>query len=96
MVKAQKTNNMKKGPFKLKSGNKPSISKLAGISPMKRDITASGLGNLKTKTIGDTKKYFDGNKEIDLQTFVRLRKDRIQKAKKLNPDFKPMPFDKIT
>ncbi len=26
---------MKKGPFKLKSGNKPSMSKLAGISPMK-------------------------------------------------------------
>ena len=26
---------MKKGPFKLRSGNKPSMSKLAGISPMK-------------------------------------------------------------
>ena len=26
---------MKKGPFKLKSGNKPSMSKLAGVSPMK-------------------------------------------------------------
>ena len=31
----QKKNNMKKGPFKLRSGNKPSMSKLAGISPMK-------------------------------------------------------------
>ena len=26
---------MKKGPFKLKSGNKPSMAKLAGVSPMK-------------------------------------------------------------
>ena len=87
---------MKKGPFKLKSGNKPSISKMAGVSPMKKDITASGLGNLKTRTVGNTKKYFDGDKEIDLQTFVRLRKQRIEEAKKLNPDFKPIPFENIT
>ena len=87
---------MKKGPFKLKSGNKPSISKMAGVSPMKKDITASRLGDLKTKTVGNTKKYFDGNKEIDLQTFVRTRKERIKKAKKLNPDFKPKPFEEIT
>ena len=26
---------MKKGPFKLRSGNKPSMAKLAGVSPMK-------------------------------------------------------------
>ena len=87
---------MKKGPFKLRSGNKPSISKLSGISPMKKDITASGLGDLSTRTVGDTKKYFDGDKEIDLKTFVRTRKERIKKAKKLNPDFKPKPFEKIT
>ena len=87
---------MKKGPFKLRSGNKPSISKMAGVSPMKKDITASGLGDLKTRTVGNTKKYFDGDKEIDLQTFVRLRKQRIEEAKKLNPDFKPIPFENIT
>ena len=87
---------MKKGPFKLKSGNKPSMSKLAGISPMKKDITASGLGDLSTRTVGNTKKYFDKGKEIDLRTFVRLRKDRIEKAKELNPDFKPKPFEEIT
>ena len=28
---------MKKGPFKLKSGNKPSIAKIAGVSPMRQD-----------------------------------------------------------
>ena len=87
---------MEKAPFKLRSGNKPSISKMAGVSPMKKDITPSGLGDLKTKTVGDNKKYFDGNKEIDLQTFVRTRKERIEKAKKLNPDFTPKPFEEIT
>ena len=29
---------MKKGPFKMRSGNKPSIAKMAGVSPMKNDI----------------------------------------------------------
>ena len=28
---------MKKGPFKLRSGNRPSIAKLSGISPVKND-----------------------------------------------------------
>ena len=28
---------MKKGPFKLRSGNKPSMAKLAGVSPMKNE-----------------------------------------------------------
>ena len=36
MAVALKTNNMKKNSmFKLRSGNKPSMSKLAGVSPMK-------------------------------------------------------------
>ena len=87
---------MKKGPFKLKSGNKPSMSKMAGISPMKKDVTASGIGDLSTKTVGNEKKYFDGKKEIDLATFVRTRRERIKKAKKINPDYKPLPFEKIT
>ena len=33
---AQKINKMKTGPFKLRSGNKPSIAKLSGISPVKQ------------------------------------------------------------
>ena len=28
---------MKKGPFKLKSGNKPLMAKIAGVSPVKKD-----------------------------------------------------------
>ena len=82
--------------FKLRSGNKPSMAKIAGVSPMKKDITDAGLQDLKTRTVGNTKKYFNKEKEIDLQTFVRERKERIKKAKKLNPDFKPVPFEDIT
>ena len=29
---------MKKGPFKLKSGNKPSMAQLSGVSPMKEMV----------------------------------------------------------
>ena len=42
-VKALKKNNMKTGPFKLKSGNKPSIAKMAGVSPMKTKPTKKEL-----------------------------------------------------
>jgi hypothetical protein len=28
---------MKNGPFKLKSGNKPSFAKMAGVSPIRKD-----------------------------------------------------------
>ena len=39
-VKAlKKKNNMKTAPFKLRSGNKPSIAKMAGVSPMKKRPT---------------------------------------------------------
>ena len=34
---------MKTGPFKLRSGNKPSIAKLSGISPVKK-IVGGGTG----------------------------------------------------
>ena len=90
---------MEKGPFKLRSGNKPSISKMAGVSPMKADKDISGVG-FQDLTVEKTKmggnKYFDKGKEIDLKTYVRARKERIKKAKKINPDFKPVPFEDIT
>tara|TARA_R100000988_G_scaffold96651_1_gene63598 strand:- start:36 stop:317 length:282 start_codon:yes stop_codon:yes gene_type:complete len=51
-VKAlKKKNNMKKAPFKLKSGNKPSIAKMAGVSPMKDRPTTT---KEKIKAIGGT------------------------------------------
>ena len=41
---------MKKGPFKMRSGNKPSISKMAGVSPMKQDKVTSRLTRVNKKT----------------------------------------------
>ncbi len=37
---------MKKGPFKLRSGNKPSVAKLSGVSPMK-EMVDKGAGKGK-------------------------------------------------
>ena len=38
MDAAQKQNNMKTTPFKLKSGHKPAIAKMMGVSPTKDKI----------------------------------------------------------
>ena len=38
---------MKKAPFKLKSGNKPSVAKMVGISPVKKNKDA---GKSKSET----------------------------------------------
>jgi len=52
-VKALKKNNMKKGPFKLKSGNKPSIAKMAGTSPMEDEKTKGNTTASKTAKVHD-------------------------------------------
>jgi len=39
---------MEKAPFKLRSGNKPSISKMAGVSPMK-ELSKSDKETIKRK-----------------------------------------------
>ena len=44
---------MKKGPFKLKSGNKPSIAKMTGASPMK-DVKSNNL--LESVEVGGGRK----------------------------------------
>ena len=41
---------MKKAPFKLKSGNKPNIAKMAGVSPVKRVGSSQELTKGKKKT----------------------------------------------
>ncbi len=41
---------MKKAPFKLRSGNKPSIAKMAGVSPVKRVGSSQELTKGKKKT----------------------------------------------
>ena len=52
-VMAQKKNNMKKGPFKLKSGNKPSIAKMTGASPMRDEKTEGNTTANKTAKVHD-------------------------------------------
>ena len=85
--------------FKLRSGNKPSMAKIAGVSPMKADKDISGVGfqDLRVrKSTRDGNKYFYKNKEIDLKTYVQKKKELNRKAKEINPDFKPVPFEEIT
>ena len=49
---------MKKGPFKLKSGNKPSMAKLAGVSPVKQEKKAMMTSSFtETPTEETLKKY---------------------------------------
>jgi len=100
----QKTNNMERktrSAFKLKSGNKPSMAKIAGVSPMKADKDISGVGfqDLKVRkstspSVGN--KYFYKDKEISLKAYVQKKKELNRKAKEINPDFKPYPFEEIT
>ena len=69
-----------KSAFKLKSGNKPSMAKLAGVSPMKDKVIGShtakftqkkkgfdftGTGNFKFPKDYDMKKYSDYTKYDD-------------------------------
>ncbi len=49
---------MKKGPFKLRSGNKPSMAKLAGVSPVKQEKKAMMTSSFtETPTEETLKKY---------------------------------------
>jgi len=71
LVVVQKTNNMKKGPFKLRSGNKPSISKMAGVSPMKAEA------NLNTDEGRIQRK-----KEIESNASKAIREGKIKPLSK--------------
>ena len=74
--------------FKLRSGNKPSMAKIAGVSPMKADKDISGVGfqDLRVRkstnpTVGN--KYFYKDKEISLKTYVQKKKELNRKAKEI-------------
>jgi len=67
---------MKKAPFKLRSGNKPSIAKLSGISPVKNDkqymkemekMDKSGEMDRLTKQVESQSKYDkERNRRLDV------------------------------
>tara|TARA_R100000655_G_scaffold37433_1_gene72091 strand:+ start:206 stop:487 length:282 start_codon:yes stop_codon:yes gene_type:complete len=91
-VKAlKKKNNMKTAPFKLRSGNKPSIAKMAGVSPMKNRPTtilekikaASGTAsdvftsNEPITAMGNIRKTYKDNKAY--QRYLSDKKKKEQK-----------------
>ena len=77
-VMALKKNNMKKGPFKLKSGNKPSIVKMTGASPMKKEEKV-----VKGKTY-DAVEVSGGKKTTFGDRNRRMTKSELRDAK-INP-----------
>jgi len=84
----QKTNNMEKGPFKLRSGNKPSISKMAGASPVKSvtDSVTRGKTNVREVKPIKEKKTIDVKDDKGNVVIKNLPKALISKAPK---KFKP-------
>ena len=66
---------MKTGPFKLKSGNKPSIAKMTGASPMK-DVKSNNLLE-SVEVSGGKKTTFDDKNR-------RMTKSELRDAK-INP-----------
>ena len=72
---------MKKGPFKLRSGNKPSISKLAGISPMKAeaDLNTEEGRRKRRQEIRDNANKAIKEGEIKPLTDKQLKDENINK-----------------
>ena len=63
---------MKTGPFKLRSGNKPSIAKLSGISPAKQTLPTKTAGQFTTKSERAKIKKQKGNlsSKTEFRSFV--------------------------
>ena len=82
---------MKTAPFKLRSGNKPSIAKMAGVSPMKKrpttvkeKIKAAGgtvsdifTSNEPITAMGNIRKTYKDNKAY--QRYLSDKKKKEQK-----------------
>ena len=85
MAEALKTNNMErlsKSTFKLRSGNKPSASKLMGVSPFKHYDESTGeqlktdtstLDNTPTGTLDNTSTGLVGTRERQIAASDALR-----------------------
>lgn len=72
---------MKKGPFKLKSGNKPSIAKMTGASPMKDE---KPRGSDQEENIVDDRDYVDSStgqiKTAAMERLLRAKPDANSKS----------------
>jgi hypothetical protein len=82
---------MKKGPFKLKSGNKPSISKLAGISPMKKD---KGIKTDEDRIERSGKMLGDADKAIKKGNLKPLNPQQL-KNENINKDIDTLNYYKF-
>ena len=82
---------MKKGPFKLRSGNNPSISKMAGVSPMKAeaDLNTDEGRRQRTQEIRD-----NANKAIK-EGKLKPLSDKQLKQEKINKDLDKFNYYKF-
>ena len=82
---------MKKGPFKLKSGNKPSMAKIAGVSPVKKD---KGIKTDEDRLKRSGKMMGDADKAIKEGSLKPLNTQQL-KNENINKDIDPLNYYKI-
>ena len=81
---------MKNGPFKLKSGNKPSFAKMAGVSPMKQDKKMKATFTTKKRSFKDEYNAaikVPANKRSDMQKEIIKRYNKKNKGQD-HPDYR--------
>jgi hypothetical protein len=81
---------MENGPFKLKSGNKPSFAKMAGVSPMKQDKKMKATFTTKKRSFEDEYKAaikVPANKRSDMQNEIIKRYNKKNKGQD-HPDYR--------
>ena len=76
---------MKTGPFKLRSGNRPSIAKLSGISPLKDDIDATMKSEAFKDFLKNPKEYEKLSREVNAQN--KYDKERTRRLDILDKDY---------
>ena len=91
---------MKKGPFKLRSGNKPSVTKLSGVVETKQDNTRAP--NVRTDIVVDnkaTKKRVDKIKDEESsrarRTKTMAESEYLSNLRKYKTDPTPQLYKKI-
>tara|TARA_R110002020_G_scaffold221819_1_gene430009 strand:- start:91 stop:357 length:267 start_codon:yes stop_codon:yes gene_type:complete len=72
---------MENGPFKLKSGNKPSFAKMAGVSPMKQDKKMKATFTTKKRSFKDE---YNAAKEVPANKRSDMQKEIIKRYEKKN------------
>ena len=91
---------MKQAPFKLRSGNKPSIAKMSGVSPMKSDYKSTARTIMAVKRSDEN--YEDPDKEHLTRGFANfllrsgMEKELINEMyKNQKAGFVPYPKTKV-